>query len=187
MVLKLALVVPITFPMLVSCSGPPPSPEPAPLVRATTPPSSADVDGSGIDDADPEQRAADAIAAYRHNWDVLNQAYAESSVVGLHRVASGPMLYGISDDILYGVHYGLVLEGGMTHHPTLESITEDRAVIIDCALTTNEYRDALSGELLNEDTFWRELRFEMVLEDDVWKLHDGSLVSDDCEPPTPQV
>jgi hypothetical protein len=135
----------------------------------------------------PAELEARLLRDYRSDWAAILEAYASSSVVGLHRVSSGPVLYGISDDILHGVRYGLVWSGAMTHHPSVDRMEAGRALVTDCILVADAVHDSLSGEVLGEGQEWVELLVELVSEDHTWKLYDFDVLGYDCEPPTPSI
>jgi hypothetical protein len=135
----------------------------------------------------PEERATQVVSDYRHNWQVLFNAYANTNVAGLHLISSGPILYGVTDDILYGKRYGLALDGSFTSHPRVESADHDIAVVVDCMVVQDLLRDSLTNEVIDEwYTNW-EIRVELVWEGDTWKLHDWTELSTNCVPPEPLV
>jgi hypothetical protein len=140
-----------------------------------------------LDPPTPQELEAQLLDAYRHNWGALLTAYSESTVVGLHRVSSGPVLYGISDDILYGVRHSVVFDGVATHHPRVETMEDEVAVVLDCMRLDDEVRDSLTGEILDSAQTWHDLRVTLVNEEGVWKIFDFEYVADHCEPPDPAI
>jgi hypothetical protein len=149
------------------------------MSTTTAPPTTAPPTDAELD--------AELIASYRHNWETLMHAYLASSVVGLHRITSGPMLYGTSDEILYGVRSGLVWSATMQHHPRVEERNEEWAAVHDCLYIEDAVVDSLSEELLGEGHEWVELVVDLVREDDTWKLYSWELLGYGCQPPAPQI
>jgi hypothetical protein len=140
----------------------------------TTPPTQTELERQLLDD-------------YRSDWAAIMHAYLGSSVVGLHRYSAGPLLYGVSDEILHGVRSGLVWSATMSHHPLVQSMDAEWASVHDCILLEDAVVDSLSEDLLGEGQGWVELVVDLLNDDGTWKLFDFEVLGYDCQPPAPQV
>jgi hypothetical protein len=104
--------------------------------------------------------AQQALLAYERYWSVTTAAFnapnAKDWSADLQQVASGPALAGITEDVLNYATFPAHTEGTISRSPTVSTVTNDRAEIMDCvdlgdsrliADTTGEILDDLANQV----------------------------------------